>query len=437
MIGIQHKHPAPRYSTDLVSTFLLPFFILITWFLYDESQILNRYNIRLDQTWEYINFYAVVVFFNHAVDILCMNTLELFHGWRLCDYFEFCAYRFASRPVRWKGLAETIDETVAPSLRSVDLCCFSEQYYFMNFTSCLGMLVYILGFQIILQNDWNAFSDPNSSLTFLLSLAFCKVFHKVTSTIADYLEIWYVPYTDMEFSLLRGYNEIRGLDEELRDQEADFATNKKAIVAPTWSVLHDWKPPHASDVLGLDRYRTAFVQENQLWLQHVFADLLDHDTNLQYRRTLLKSFTKVLGEIEPQYYSPFGVPPKMVNGQIVVPTGAAATSGTSGFDFDTAPPQELVAHQTSRRKFNMTETLAQEILRMWLQRARFLSWLEEISGRLTPHSYHKKEFCELCKSTYDLSVVPVYNMDHLGSLYRLQRDFSPIFNVRMWTHFYN
>ncbi|CAD7965434.1 unnamed protein product [Amoebophrya sp. A25] len=424
------------YSTDLVSTFLLPLFIVLVWFMYEESQILARYNLRVDATWEYINFYAVVVFFNHAVDILCMNTLELFHGWRLCDYFEFCAYRFTSRPVRWKGLGETIDETVAPSLRTVDLACFSEQYYFMNFIATLGMLTYILGFQIILQNDWNAFSDPGSSLTLLLTLLFCKVFHKVISTIADYLEIWYVPHTDMELNLLRGYVDIRGLDEELRDQESDFNQNKKIIRPPAWSVLHDWKPPHASDVLGLDRYRTAFVQENQLWLQHVFADLLDEQTTLKYRRTLLKSFTKILGEIEPQYYSPFGVPPKMVHGEIVVPSLQQAQQSESGFEFDAPPPQEIVAQQVSRRKFNMTETIGQEILRQWLQRARFLAWLEDVSSHLTPHSYHKKDICELCKSDFDLSVVPVYNMTHLGSLYRLQRDHSPIFNVRMWTHFY-
>ena len=32
------------------------------------------------------------------------DILELFNGWRLIDYFEFCRYRFNSRPSRWKGL---------------------------------------------------------------------------------------------------------------------------------------------------------------------------------------------------------------------------------------------------------------------------------------------------------------------------------------------
>ena len=73
--------------------------------------------------------------------------------------------------------------------------------------------------------------------------------HQVISTIADYLEVWYVPSTDMELNLLRGYVDVRGLDEELQDQENDFDQSKKIIKPPPWSVLHDWKPPHTSDIL--------------------------------------------------------------------------------------------------------------------------------------------------------------------------------------------
>ena len=47
--------------------------------------------------------------------MLLLNVLELYHGWRLIDYFEYCNYRFVSRPARWKGMDETPDETVAPS----------------------------------------------------------------------------------------------------------------------------------------------------------------------------------------------------------------------------------------------------------------------------------------------------------------------------------
>lgn len=121
------------FSTDVISAPLVPIFIVFVWLVYDECLVLDRYDIRKSRTWEYINFYAVVVFFQHVVDVVAMNTLELYHGWRLTDYFEFCNYRFLSRPNRWKGLGETVDETVAPTLRSMDLACFSEQFYFMNF----------------------------------------------------------------------------------------------------------------------------------------------------------------------------------------------------------------------------------------------------------------------------------------------------------------
>ena len=175
--------------------------------------------------------------------------------------------------------------------------------------------MFITGLQIILQHNWNIFNDPNSSIAFIFTMVFCRVFHKVTTTIGNYLEIWFVPQSEVDFSLLRGIQSVKGLDEEL----AGIEEEEKVVTMrpPAWSVLHDWKPPMANDIIGMDRYRSAFIQENQLWLQHVFKELLDEETQLRYRRTLLKSLTRILEEVEPQYYSPFGLPPKIMGGEIV------------------------------------------------------------------------------------------------------------------------
>ena len=117
------------------------------------------------------------------LDVISMNILELFHGWRLVDYFEFCNYRFNSRPARWKGAGETADETVSPPLRSVDMSCFSEQFFFMNFMNAVGMIVFLVGLQIIFQRFWNIFNDPWSQVVFLMTLVICKGFQITTVTI--------------------------------------------------------------------------------------------------------------------------------------------------------------------------------------------------------------------------------------------------------------
>jgi hypothetical protein len=84
----------------------------------------------------------------------------------------------------------------------------------------------------------------------------------------------------------------------------------------------------------------------------------------------------------------------------------------------------------------MRETISQELLRLWLQRARFIMFLEENVKYIKPQSYFKGEHCELCKSTIDLMVQPIQTLENLASTYRQQRDYTPIFNVRIWEHFF-
>jgi hypothetical protein len=102
--------------------------------------------------------------------------------------------------------------------------------------------------------------------------------------------------TDLEGIEVKGFSDVKGLDEELLaiDEAAAAGqdpnekidpkkTNAKFIIGPDgkkrpnlentpppWSQLRDWNPPHESDIQGLQRYRMAFIRENQLWLQHVF-----------------------------------------------------------------------------------------------------------------------------------------------------------------------
>jgi hypothetical protein len=100
------------------------------------------------------------------------------------------------------------------------------------------------------------------------------------------------------------------------------------------------------------------------------------------------------------------------------------------------PPQELAIVQQRQRNFVFKETITQELLRLWLARARFLRWLEDKSELIRPQSYNKKTYCELCKRPDDLLVQSIYTMQKLASIYRSQRDTSPLFNLRLWHHFY-
>jgi hypothetical protein len=73
---------------------------------------------------------------------------------------------------------------------------------------------------------------------------------------------------------------------------------------------------------------------------------------------------------------------------------------------------------------------------MWRQRAQFMLLLMDVSSmvKLAREGVGKK--CELCGSEAHLVSTPIYTLTHLASLYRQQRDMSPLWNMPLWKHFY-
>ena len=59
------------------------------------------------------------------------NVQELFHGWKVYDYVSYQKYRFSVRETRWMMDSKVLDESIAESMQTLDLMCFSSQYYFV------------------------------------------------------------------------------------------------------------------------------------------------------------------------------------------------------------------------------------------------------------------------------------------------------------------
>ncbi|CAN0244726.1 unnamed protein product, partial [Hapterophycus canaliculatus] len=52
---------------------------------------------------------------------------QLVHGWRVYDYIAYQKYRFSVRQHRWMMRNETLDESIAEPMQTLDLLCFSSQ----------------------------------------------------------------------------------------------------------------------------------------------------------------------------------------------------------------------------------------------------------------------------------------------------------------------
>jgi len=230
-----------------------------------------------------------------------------------------------------------------------------------------------------------------------------------------------------------------GLDEELLalEEAAAGPGRRKMPKPPPDSALANWPEPSEHDIHTMQRYREQFLKENLLWLQHTFADLLDQRTMAQYRQTLLNSLTALLGEVPPESYHPHALPPKVIGGE-VVERAPNDVSGPSGLEFDADPPQQLAVEYVQEQNYTYENSEVQTFVRLWLQRARFLLFLNRVTSMYKPDSqaHVRKEHCELCSRTTGLTICPIYTLTHLASQFRTQRDMSPIWNTPLWIHYY-
>jgi len=118
-------------------------------------------------------------------DIFMHNVVELFHGWKLYDYVKYCKHRYGKRQFRWKACDPNEDESIGEGIRSLDLMCFSSQYYFILSISPIAPGFLVMAIQTLLRQQdsiksakpYNPFSDKMLPFIAVLCFALCKLIH--------------------------------------------------------------------------------------------------------------------------------------------------------------------------------------------------------------------------------------------------------------------
>ena len=115
--------------------------------------------------------------------------MELIHKWKLYDYVSYQTYRFSARDKVANEIGH-LDESISEPLQSVDMMCFSSQYYFMAGIHSWGMLITMWGVTVILRNDYNLFSDRMLIPILVLVLFMCNLGNRAARKIGDIFKIW-------------------------------------------------------------------------------------------------------------------------------------------------------------------------------------------------------------------------------------------------------
>eukprot|EP00928_Gymnodinium_smaydae_P024083 TRINITY_DN1960_c1_g5_i2.p1 TRINITY_DN1960_c1_g5~~TRINITY_DN1960_c1_g5_i2.p1 ORF type:complete len:6923 (-),score=840.57 TRINITY_DN1960_c1_g5_i2:138-18908(-) len=408
-------------ACDSIGDLLVPiFFCMCTW-QYNESRILYEYSVPEDKGIYYVIFYFIMLIFSWVINALSINIVEIYHGWHVLDYYEYCAHRFDTRQCHWKGKEYNYDESVSPHLRSLDQMCFSDQFYFMVVLNVLGILGWLFGLQVIFVHNWNIFDDPTTPVILIGALAVCKGTHMMVLTSADYLKVWVVKRKDVMYTEAGGMTLGVQLTSDAARALAGLPMKPPLPPPPPLGSVHEgWPEPTPRDGKGVERYRQAFLRENQLWLQDTFTEMNDRRMMVQQRLGLLRSLADLLSEVPPDRYAPAGLD----------------DVSAEAFAMGKEPPMHLARASREVQRGGYTDSLATQIVSMWLDRARFLLHLQRVCQMVKLSTSGRADRCEMCGNTQSLVITPIHTLTNLASRYRIQRDMSPLWNMVLWRHFY-
>merc|ERR1711981_1172039 len=142
---------------------------------YDQDLIAETYAIKTNQIIYYIEFAFFMIPFTLVCDVFLLNAQELIHGWKIYDYLAYQRYRFSVREHRWMMRNQVIDESISEGYQTVDLLCFSSQYYFIMTLLAFSVTQLTLCVTAILRLGYNPFADPVVPLLFILAFLFGEV----------------------------------------------------------------------------------------------------------------------------------------------------------------------------------------------------------------------------------------------------------------------
>jgi hypothetical protein len=248
------------YGIDGVGASLGPLTYICLLLFYSETKIAPNYGILRSQMPYYIGFAAIVIPFSFFTDVLVLNTLELIHGWKYYDFVQFQAYRFSVREHRWSLRNPNTDQTLSEYMQSVDLMCFSSQYYFVMALLAFALVVAILGIEGIMRLQYNPFGDPAFLLIFMLTIIIGECTRPIFQFLSD------VKIRRLNWYGLWAIKSIHGtLDDDVR---AKLTADDKVF----YQDFDQDRVEYAA--LNSERFRHQFLEKNRPWIfQHLIEIL--------------------------------------------------------------------------------------------------------------------------------------------------------------------
>jgi hypothetical protein len=358
------------YSTEVASLFIFPLLDVILYIFYTELNIAPLYGILENQMIYYILFAAYIIPWLLTMDVFLLNTQELIHGWKVYDYVSYQRYRFSVRENRWMLRSNLLDESISEGFQTLDMMCFSSQYYFIITLFTMGMFLILFAMDIYIENNYNPFADPVALLLIVLMIILCKIIGFVMLKLGD-IKILRIGWRGMWMT-----KQIEGtVDDEVAAKLAIGEGRQQDLEQERMEL----------QALNSERFRHRFLERNRPWILHHLVELLTPrslETTGHDGRPVIEYVRDVYADL-------------MSMGEGMKRAG----------DRDDISSDEEDALEAARRNWSRQPLVGASlaIARMWLAKARKRrAFTTLIRGIIDSH---KKTSCEVCGRTPELNNV--------------------------------
>lgn len=248
-----------NYASGCINVAVNPFSFTILYMFYTESQIASNYFVLLNEIAYFIGFPGFIIPFKFISDVFYLNTLELMYGWKLYDYIAYLQYRFTVREHRWILRNTILDESITEEKQTIDLMCFSSQFYYICGLNSFAMIVIVVGITILERWSFNPFADPITPVIVALMIILCSI-----------LRVMYMYLADIKIRRLgwRGLWMTRQIEGTIDDEVAA----KLAVGVGRQEDLE--RERLELQALNSDRFRHKFLERNRPWILQHLVELL-------------------------------------------------------------------------------------------------------------------------------------------------------------------
>jgi len=247
------------YSSEAGGLMMGVFLNLYLMVFGQETQMLSFWGIPQDWMKIFTAFVVWIIPFQFLTDVFLFNAQELAHGWRIFDYLSYQRYRFTVREYRWMMKNPILDESIEDGMQTVDLLCFSSQFYFINTLCAWGILLWLMGVTMHLRAGYFVFADPVLPVIFMMVFLFGDVLKFILMKLAD------IKFKRLGWRGLWVTKQIEGTVDD--DVAAKLATGEGRQADLEQERLE-------LQALNSERFRHRFLDRNRPWILQHLVELL-------------------------------------------------------------------------------------------------------------------------------------------------------------------